>query len=97
METQETKLVLRPAHKRILVKFDPPEERRGQIIVPETAQDNNIKGVILAVADDVFLFKPGDRVVVKRWVGAEVEIEGEICKILFADDILGTLDTPCQP
>ena len=91
METQEAKLVLRPAHKRVLVKFDPDEEMRGGIVLPESARDSNQKGTIIGVATDVERFSVGDRVVVKRWVGAEVEIEGERCKILFADDILGIL------
>ena len=91
MSVQEAKLVLRPAHRRVLVKFDPPEDTKGRIILPEVAQDNNQKGTIIGVALDVERFSVGDRVVVRRWVGAEVEIEGEECKILFADDILGTL------
>jgi len=68
-------LNIKPLGDRILV--EPAEEKevkKGGIIIPETAKEKPQEGIV--------------RVLVSKYGGTEIKIEGKEYKLLGADDIL---------
>jgi chaperonin GroES len=96
-------MTIRPLQDRILAKRieEPGEEKRGGIIIPDTAKEKPQEGKVIAVGNGKILesgqrvpldIKAGDRVLFGKYAGSEVKIEGEEYLILREDDILGVLE-----
>jgi chaperonin GroES len=96
-------MTIRPLQDRILVKRleEQGEEKRGGIIIPDTAKEKPQEGKVIAVGNGKILesgqrvpldIKAGDRVLFGKYAGSEVKIEGEEYLILKEDDILGVLE-----
>ena len=97
-------LKVRPIGDRFLV--EPVQEKeektkKGGIIIPDTAKERPMESVVVAVGtgktgDDgkkVFLeVKKGDRVLVSKYGGTEIKLNGKDYKILNSDDILAVID-----
>jgi chaperonin GroES len=93
---------IRPLGDRILVEpVEEKEVKKGGIIIPETAKEKPMESVVVALGtgktDDngkkvPFEVKKGDRVLVSKYGGTEIKIEGKEYKILNSDDILAVLD-----
>ena len=93
---------VRPLHDRVLVKrVEEDEQKIGGIIVPDTAKEKPQQaevvaagaGRILENGDRVPLaVKPGDKVLVGKWSGTDVKIDGTDYLILKEDEILGILN-----
>jgi chaperonin GroES len=93
---------LKPLGDRVLV--EPAEEKevkKGGIIIPDTAKEKPTEGIIRALGtgktDDngkkiPFEVKVGDRVLVSKYGGTEIKLDGKEYKILNADDILGVIE-----
>ncbi len=93
---------LKPLGDRVLV--EPAEEKevkKGGIIIPDTAKEKPTEGIIRALGtgktDDngkkvPFEVKVGDRVLVSKYGGTEIKLDGKDYKILNSDDILGVID-----
>ena len=90
-----------PLSDRILVRrMEAAEEKRGGIIIPDTAKEKPQQGEVIAVgpgrlnddgkrvAPDV---KKGQRVLIGKYSGTEVKIDGDEYIILREDDVLGIL------
>ena len=88
-----------PLSDRILVKrMDTTEDKRGGIIIPDTAKEKPQQGEVIAVgpgrlneegkriAPEV---KKGQKVLIGKYSGTEVKIDGDEYIILREDDILG--------
>ena len=98
------KLKVRPIGDRILA--EPVEEKevkgkKGGIIIPDTAKEKPMESVVVAVGtgktgDDgkkiPFEVKKGDRVLVSKYGGAEIKLDGKDYKILNSDDILAVIE-----
>jgi chaperonin GroES len=92
----------RPLHDRILVKrLDEGEQRRGGIIIPDSAKEKPQQGEAKAVGNGKLLdsgervaleVKAGDRILFGKYSGAEIKLEGEEYLILKEDEILGILE-----
>lgn len=88
-----------PISDRILIRrMDEAEEERGGIIIPDTAKEKPQQGEIIAVGpgrvtDDGKRVTPdlkkGQKVLIGKYSGTEVKIDGEEYIILREDDILG--------
>jgi chaperonin GroES len=95
-------LNVKPIGDRLLV--EPAEEKevkKGGIIIPESAKEKPQEGIIKALGtgktDDngkkiPFEVKVGDRVLVDKYGGTEIKIDGKEYKILSSDDILAVLE-----
>jgi chaperonin GroES len=95
-------LNVKPIGDRLLV--EPAEEKevkKGGIIIPETAKEKPQEGIVKALGtgktDDngkkiPFEVKVGDRVLVSKYGGTEIKIDGKEYKILSSDDILAILE-----
>jgi chaperonin GroES len=93
---------IRPLQDRVIVKRIPEEEMtKGGIIIPDTAKEKPMEGLVVAVgkgktADDGKLIKldvkAGDKILFGKYAGTEVKIDGEEHIIMREDDILGILE-----
>jgi chaperonin GroES len=92
---------VRPLADRILVRrVEEQETVRGGIIIPDTAKEKPQEGEVVAVgpgrlteegkriAMDV---KKGDRILIGKYSGTEVKIDGTEYVILREEDVLGVL------
>ncbi len=96
----ETKI--KPLGDHVLV--EPAEEKevkKGGIIIPDTAKEKPTEGVVRAVGpgkleDDgkriPIEVKEGDRVLISKYGGTEVKLNGKELKILHSDDILAVVE-----
>jgi chaperonin GroES len=88
---------VQPLSDRILVKrLDAVEEKRGGIIIPDTAKEKPQQGEVIATGPGRMLddgkrvnldVKKGDRVLLAKYAGTEVKIDGTEYIILREDDI----------
>jgi chaperonin GroES len=93
---------LRPLHDRVLVKrLDEGEQRRGGIIIPDTAKEKPQQAEVMAVGNGKLLesgerasieVKAGDRILFGKYSGSEIKIDGTEYLILREDEILGVLE-----
>ena len=93
---------VRPLYDRVLVKRSEEETKtKGGIIIPSTAQEKPVQGVVVAagkgkVLDDGKIkpldVKKGDKILFGKYSGTEVKIGGEEHLILREEDILGVID-----
>ena len=94
---------VKPLADRILVRrIEEQETKRGGIIIPDTAKEKPQEGEVVAVGRgrkteegkiiplDV---KKGDRVLIGKYSGTDVKIDGIEYVILREDDVLGVLAT----
>ncbi|RMF84291.1 MAG: co-chaperone GroES [Nitrospinota bacterium] len=92
---------VKPLADRILVKrIEEEEVKRGGIIIPDTAKEKPQQGEVLAVGpgrltDDgkriPMEVKEGDKILMSKYAGTEVKLNGEECVILREDDVLAIL------
>lgn len=97
-------LNVRPLGDRILV--EPVEEKenkakKGEIIIPDIAKEKPMESLVVAVGtgrtDDKgrrvpFDVKKGDRVLVSKYGGTEIKLDGKEYKILNGEDILAVIE-----
>ncbi len=92
-------ITIQPLADRVLVKrLDEEEEQKvGGIIIPDTAKEKPQEAEIVAVgpggrSDDgeriPLEVKEGDKVLIGKYSGTEVKIEGEEYLIMREDDVL---------
>ena len=83
---------LQPLDERVLVKPIEQEEKVGSIVIPDTAKEKPMIGVIIAVGTDEELqklLKANDRIIFGKYAGEEVKLDGEKHLIISRDQILG--------
>ncbi len=95
-------LNVKPLGDRVLVEpVEEKETKKGGIIIPDSAKEKPTEGVIRALGtgkkdDDgkvqPFEVKVGDRVLISKYGGTEIKIDGKEYKLLNADDILAIVD-----
>ena len=95
---------VRPVGDRILVEPVEEKENKGKkagIIIPDTAKEKPMESVVVALGtgktDDngrkvPFEVKKGDRVLVSKYGGTEIKLDGKEYKILNGDDILAVIE-----
>lgn len=99
-------MTLRPLNDRIVVELDPPEDKTaGGLFLPDESLPFPWKGTVLAVGPGRLVNKrglsirrlpvsvrEGDRVVIDRWQGVDIDAGGQDVKILRGEDVLGWTD-----
>ena len=96
----------RPLYDRALLKRAEEQHRTaGGVIIPDTAQENATEAEVIAVGpgrrrkDGSFEpidLKVGNRVLLGKWSGTEVTIDGEDYLILMVEDVLGILENGAE-
>jgi chaperonin GroES len=86
---------LRPLGARALVKMVEAEEQTASgIVLPDTAREKPQTAEVVAVGDsDELKVSTGNIVVLGKYSGTEIKIEGEEHLIVDADDILGMMES----
>ena len=95
-------LNVKPLGDRILVEaVEEKEVKKGGIIIPDTAKEKPMESLVVALGtgktDDngkkvPFEVKKGDRVLVSKYGGTEIKLDGKEFKLLNGDDLLAILD-----
>ncbi len=92
---------IRPLQDRILIKrLDEDEQVKGGIIIPDTAKEKPQEAEVVAVGpgkldDDgkraPMDVKVGDKVLVGKYSGSDIKIDGEDYVILREDEVLAVI------
>ena len=95
-------LNVKPLGDRVLVEpVEEKEVKKGGIIIPDTAKEKPQEGIVVALGtgkvDDngkkvAFEVKKGDRVLVSKYGGTEIKIDGKEYKIFNSDDLIAIID-----
>jgi chaperonin GroES len=95
-------LKIRPIHDRILAKRLAEEDKTaGGLFIPDTAKEKPLEARVIAVGDGKILesgkiqplsVKVGDKVLIGKYSGSEVKLDGEDHIILREDDILAVVE-----
>jgi chaperonin GroES len=90
-----------PLRDRVLLRrLEEAEQKVGGIIIPDTAKEKPQQAEVVAVGSGRLLengenvplaVKAGDKVLVGKWAGTDVKIDGVEYLILKEDEILGIL------
>ena len=90
-----------PLGNRILIEpIEEKEVKIGGIIIPDTAKERPQQGVVIAIGtgkiDDngkkiPFNVKKGDKVLMPKYGGTEIKLDGKEYQIMREEDILGIL------
>jgi chaperonin GroES len=93
---------VKPLGDRVLVQaIEDQEVKKGGIIIPDTAKEKPQEGKIVAVGTGKrdehgklipFEVKKGDRVLISKYGGTEIKIDGKEYLIMREDDILGVIE-----
>ena len=93
---------LKPLGDRVLVEpVEEKEVKKGGIIIPDSAKEKPTEGIVVALGtgktDDngkkvPFEVKKGDRVLVSKYGGTEIKLDGKEFRIFSSDDILAVIE-----
>jgi chaperonin GroES len=93
---------VKPLGDRVLVQpIDQEEVKKGGIIIPDSAKEKPQEGKVIALGTGKrdedgklipFEVKKGDRVLISKYGGTEIKIDGKDYLIMREDDILGVIE-----
>lgn len=92
---------IRPLHDRIIVRRQTEMTTAGGIVIPDTAAEKPMLGIVVAVGPGKALengsileptVRKGDKVLFGKYAGTEVELKGEQLVVMREDDILGIIE-----
>jgi len=95
-------LKIHPLHDRILAKrLAEKNTSAGGLIIPDSAKEKPLEALVIAIGAGRLLesgqtqaltVKVGDQILIGKYSGSEVKLEGEEHIILREDDVLGILE-----
>lgn len=93
---------IRPLHDRIVIKrLEAETKTKGGIIIPDAAKEKPIEGRVVAVGNGKLLkngtlrpldVKVGDTVLIGKYSGNEVKLDGDEHVLIREDDVLAILN-----
>lgn len=102
MTDQAVQTKLKPLGNRVLVKRLESEEKvKGGIILPDTAKKKQETAQVIALGSGKkdkegnpisFPVKVGDKILMEKYSGQEVTLEGDEYTILSADEIIAIVE-----
>lgn len=94
-------MALRPLHDRVIVKrLEEEKKSAGGILIPDTAAEKPLRAEVISVgpgkrSDDgkvhALDVKKGDKVLIGKYSGTEVKVDGEDLVVLREDDIMAVI------
>jgi len=92
---------VKPLNDRVLVKrMEEAQVTKGGIVIPETAKEKPIEGVIVAVGPGkmseqgqrmTLQVKEGDKVLFGKYAGQEIKVDDEEYLMMREEDILAII------
>lgn len=87
---------IKPLADRVLIEPTAAEEvTMAGIIIPDSAKEKPLKGVVKAVGDgtndEKMVLQEGDTVLYGKYAGTEIEFEGEKYLIMRQSDVLAVI------
>ncbi len=92
---------VKPLSDRVIVHpLDEKEVKKGGIIIPDSAKEKPQEGLVVALGTGKldengkkieFTVKKGDKVLISKYGGTEIKVDGETYLIMREDDILGII------
>ncbi len=93
---------VKPLGDRVLIEqVEEKETKKGGIIIPDTAKEKPSEGIIVALGTGktdengkkvAFEVKKGDRVLISKYGGTEIKLDGKEYKLMNVDDILAVIE-----
>jgi len=93
---------VRPLRDRVLVRrIEEAEQKVGGIIIPDSAKEKPLQAQVIAVGSGRILesgdkmpldLKAGDKVLIGKWSGTEVKVDGEDLLIVKESDVMGVIE-----
>ena len=93
---------VKPLGDRVLVESaEEKEVKKGGIIIPDSAKEKSMEAIVVALGtgkiDDngkkvPFEVEVKNRVLISKYGGTEIKLDGKEYKILNTDDILGIIE-----
>ena len=92
---------IRPLGDRVLVEpIEEKEQTVGGIIIPDSAKEKPMQGKVVAVGKKTdkdgkevsFDVKAGDTVLLPKYGGTEVKLDGKKLQLVREEDLLGVLE-----
>ena len=98
---KKTKMRFQPLGDRVLVKREAAEEKTaGGIVLPDAAKDKSMRAKVLAVGNGKLrdngtrvapAVKRGDRVLLAKYGGDELKVQGKELLLVREEDILAII------
>ena len=92
----------RPLYDRVLVeRLESEEKTAGGIIIPDTAKEKPMQGLVIAVGNGTksekgdivpLQVKAGDKILFGKWSGTEIKLEGKDYLVMKESDIMGIFE-----
>ena len=92
---------IKPIGDRILVKIlEEDEQVKGGIIIPDSAKEKSQEAEVVALGSgkkdsdggsSAFEVSVGDKVLISKYGGTEIKLDGSAHQLLREDDILGII------
>ena len=101
LKKENSKISVKPLMGYVLVQpLEATTKTASGIYLPESAQEKEAQGKVIAVGDDLVFdgkvikspVKLGDKVIYKKWGGDEIKINGEELKLVKFDDLMAILE-----
>ena len=92
---------IRPLGDRVLVEpIEEKEQTVGGIIIPDSAKEKPMQGKVIAVGkktdkdgkEIAFDVKKGDTVLLPKYGGTEIKLDGKKLQLVREEDLLGVLE-----
>ena len=93
---------IKPLGDRVLVQtIEVKEEKKGGIIIPDTAKEKPQEAKVVALGTGKrdedgkkipFEVRKGDRVLISKYGGTEIKLNGDNYLVMREEDILGVIE-----
>jgi chaperonin GroES len=93
---------IRPLYDRVLAERVVEQNKtRGGLFIPDNAKEKPLEAVVISVGSGKLLdngtiqaltVKPGDKILIGKYTGSEVKLDGKDHIILSEDDVLAILE-----
>lgn len=92
---------IRPLRDRVVVKRQAETTTAGGIVIPDTATEKPMMGIVVAVGPGKTLenstvlepaLKVGDKVLFGKYAGTEIELAGDEVVVMREEDIMGVIE-----
>ena len=95
-------MTIRPLHDRILARRVVEQDKtRGGLFIPDNAKEKPMEAVVIAIGSGKVLdngtiqaltVKAGDKILIGKYTGSEVKLDGQDHIIVSEDDVLAVLE-----